>query len=107
VDEILIVVFDFAGMQEMEERGVKRAGTKPPSSPESTKQKQREQGVLLVTYLNEGDIPDSPSEPFLEELLASQQTVTPKTIPLPMALRVRPLLGFFCACLFVCLFVCF
>lgn len=75
-------------MQEIEERGIKRAGTKPPEAPESEKQKQREQGVLLVTYLNEGDIPESPSEPFLEELLASQQTITPKTIPLPQELRV-------------------
>jgi hypothetical protein len=83
-------------MQEMEERGVKRAGTKSPETPETLKQKQREQGVLLVTYLNEGDIPESPSEPFLEELLASQQTTTPKTIPLPQELRVFiPFLRFF------------
>lgn len=51
-------------------------------------QKVREAGVLLVTYLNDGDIPDSPSEPFLDELVSSQQIVPPKVIPFPQELRV-------------------
>ena len=82
-------MFDFSGLLETEEeRGVKRAGRKVAEAKEAEKQRVREAGVLLVTYLNDGDIPDSPSEPFLEELVTSQQTVPPKIIPLPQELRV-------------------
>jgi hypothetical protein len=72
-----------------EDRGVKRAGNKIAEATEAERQKVREKGVLLVMYLNEGDIPESPSEPFLEELVSSQQTIPPKIIPLPQELRVR------------------
>ena len=47
-----------------EDRGVKRAGNKVADAQEAEIQRKREAGVLLVTYLNDGDIPDSPSEPF-------------------------------------------
>jgi hypothetical protein len=73
-----------------ENRGVKRAGVKVAESKEAEAQKIREAGVLLVSYLNEADIPDSPSEPFLEELVTSQQIVPPpKIIPLPQELRAQ------------------
>jgi hypothetical protein len=44
---------------------------------------------LLITYLNDGDIPESPSEPFLEELLELQKAAGQpvKAIPLPMEVR--------------------
>jgi hypothetical protein len=74
-----------------EDRGVKRAGNKVADAQEAEIQRKREAGVLLVTYLNDGDIPASPSEPFLEELVSSQQSVTPKVIPLPQELRVCPM----------------
>lgn len=67
---------------------MKRAGKKVPEGKEAEIQKGREAGVLMVTYLNDGDIPDSPSEPFLEELVASQNVVAPTIIPLPQELRV-------------------
>ena len=77
-------------MEGKEDRGVKRAGVKIAEGKEVEIQRGREAGVLLVMYLNEGDIPESPSEPFLEELVTSQQTVPPpKTIPLPQELRVN------------------
>jgi len=71
------------------DRGVKRAGRKPPEGIEAVNQKAREKGVLLVTYLNDGDIPESPSEPFLEELLELQKAAAQpvRTIPLPMEVR--------------------
>jgi hypothetical protein len=76
----------------VEDRGVKRAGNKVADAKEAEVQKAREAGVLLVTYLNDGDIPDSPSEPFLEELVSSsQQSLPPKVIPLPQELRVCPM----------------
>lgn len=68
---------------------MKRAGHKVAEAHEAEKQKVREKGVLMVMYLNEGDIPESPSEPFLEELVSSQQTIPPKVIPLPQELRVH------------------
>ena len=72
-----------------EDRGVKRAGKKTAEGKEAELQRIRESGVLLVTYLNDGDIPESPSEPFLEELVSSQQTVPPKVIPMPQELRMQ------------------
>jgi len=75
-------------LAEAEDRGIKRAGRKLPEAKDAEVQKVREAGVLLVTYLNDGDIPDSPSEPFLEELVSSQHTVPPKVIPFPQELRV-------------------
>ena len=72
----------------MADRGVKRAGSKVAEAKEAEIQRVREAGVLLITYLNEGDIPESPSEPFLEELVTSQQVVPPpKVIPLPQEFR--------------------
>jgi hypothetical protein len=50
----------------------------------------------LFPYLNEADIPDSPSEPFLEELVTSQQAVPPpKIIPLPQELRAQNVRTYF------------
>jgi hypothetical protein len=84
-------VFVFPELGEgMEDRGVKRAGKNVAEAKEAELQRVREAGVLLATYLNEGDIPESPSEPFLEELVTSQQSVPPpKIIPLPQELRVH------------------
>jgi hypothetical protein len=87
----LTIDLDFSSVAEAaEDRGIKRAGKKVPEATEAEAQKKREAGVLLVTYLNDGDIPDSPSEPFLGELVTSQQIVQPKVIPLPQELRVPP-----------------
>ena len=80
--------------EDEESRGVKRAGSKFAEAREAEVQKIREAGVLLVSYLSEGDIPDSPSEPFLEELVTSQQAVPPpKVIPLPQELRAQTVLS--------------
>ena len=87
-ERMLMKAFDFSTLLEKEERGIKRAGTKTPEAKDAKVQKVREAGVLLVTYLSDGDIPGSPSEPFLEELVSSQQIVPPKIIPLPQDLRV-------------------
>jgi protein phosphatase 1 regulatory subunit 10 len=85
--------YDFSQDKELksseESRGIKRAGRKVPDAREAEAQKLRESSVLMVTYLDDGDIPDSPSEPFLDELVASQNVVTPKVIPLPQELRVH------------------
>jgi hypothetical protein len=86
--ELSNVAFDFSVLPEAEERGIKRAGSKKPDAKDAETQKVREAGVLLVTYLSDGDIPDSPSEPFLEELVTSQHVVPPKIIPFPQELRV-------------------
>ena len=84
-----MLAFEFSELWDgAEDRGLKRAGHKVTDAPEAEKQKTREKGVLMVMYLNEGDIPESPSEPFLEELVSSQQTIPPKAIPLPQELRV-------------------
>jgi len=56
---------------------VKRAGNKSPYGKEAEKQKAREQGVLMVMYLNEGHIPDSPSEPFLGKSIVMSVDWTP------------------------------
>ena len=73
-----------------DDRGVKRAGKKIAEGSEAEIQKVREAGILLVMYLNEGDIPESPSEPFLEELVTSQRAVPPpKVIPFPQELRLN------------------
>jgi hypothetical protein len=82
------VGWDFTGMEEKLERGKKRAGEKVAAQEDAEKQRTRERGVLLVVYFNDGDVPDSPSEPFLEELVASQNVVPPKTIPFPQELKV-------------------
>jgi len=82
------VALDFTALSDAEDRGVKRAGKKVAEAKDAQVQKVREAGVLLVTYLNDGDIPDSPSEPFLDELVSSQQIVPPKVIPFPQELRV-------------------
>jgi hypothetical protein len=89
--KVTLLVFEFLELTEGEEdRGVKRAGKKIAEGNEAEIQRVRETGVLLVMYLNEGDIPESPSEPFLEELVTSQQAVqAPKAIPLPQELRVH------------------
>ena len=91
VSKLTCLVFEFPEIREAsEERGVKRAGSRVAEAKEAEVQKVREAGVLLVTYLNEGDIPESPSEPFLEELVTSQQTAPPpKVIPLPQELRIN------------------
>ena len=84
-------MFEFPEIKDGEEdRGIKRAGKKIAEGKEAEIQRRREAGVLLVMYLNEEDIPESPSEPFLEELVTSQQAVAPpKTIPFPQELRVN------------------
>jgi len=88
--QVLMVAFEFSELWDgAEDRGVKRAGIKVADAKEAEKQLIREKGVLMVMYLNEGDIPESPSEPFLEELVSSQQTIPPKVIPLPQELRVH------------------
>jgi hypothetical protein len=91
VSKLTCLVFEFPEIREgSEDRGVKRAGSKVAEASEAEVQKIREAGVLLVTYLNEGDIPESPSEPFLEELVTSQQTAPPpKVIPFPQELKVH------------------
>ena len=91
-DSANFLAIDFSSLAESEEdRGIKRAGKKVAEGKEAEIQKVREAGVLLVTYLNDRDIPESPSEPFLEELVSSQQIIPPKVIPLPQDFRVRPL----------------
>jgi hypothetical protein len=91
----LIAVFDFPELEESrEDRGVKRAGNKTAEGKEAEIQMVREAGVLLVTYVNDGDIPESPSEPFLEELVTSQQTTPPKVIPLPQELKAQTVFHF-------------
>ncbi len=91
MSKLTFLVFEFPEIREgTEDRGVKRAGSKVAEGKEAEGQKIREAGVLFVTYLNEGDIPESSSEPFLEELVTSQQTVSPpKVIPLPQEVRVN------------------
>lgn len=73
---------------------MKRAGIKIAEGKEAEIQKVREAGVLLVTYVNDGDIPESPTEPFLEELVTSQQTKPPKIIPLPQELKIQTVFHF-------------
>ena len=86
-DLVLTVVFDFSLVGDMADRGFKRAGSKFADDKEAQTQMAREKGVLLVTYLNEGDIPESPSEPYLDELVKTN-SVQPRVIPLPQELRV-------------------
>jgi hypothetical protein len=86
-DLVLTVGFDFSFVRDMADRGFKRAGSKVADAKEAQTQMAREKGVLLVTYLNEGDIPESPSEPYLDELVKTH-FVQPKVIPLPQELRV-------------------
>lgn len=89
------LAFEFSELWDgADDRGVKRAGHKVADAQEAEKQRVREKGVLMVMYLNEGDIPESPSEPFLEELVSSQQTIPPKVIPLPQELRVYTILTY-------------
>lgn len=83
---LTLLVFEFMPDEEMAKRGVKRAGNKVAEKSEGEMQIARERGVLMVTYLNDADIPESPSEPYLEELVKSQ-SVPPKIIPLPAELR--------------------